>query len=293
MRVLLFCFLLLPFGITAQKTYPNGTVFIEIKGRIAPYIGMIQDESRDTVVLKSENGLVVNVPRDKIVHIDFVSFYNQVDLARFEKKRHTGVYFAQTSNFGMQAGTWQYRNMYGLLNQIEYGFSKRFSIGVGVAPMFLFSESELLTPFWIMPKITLPISDNLHFGVTGVLAKGFEVPSFISYKSDIFAALLPSVTIGRHNHHLTLGAGILRNGGSRKTPLFSVAGTTPVRKNWLFITENIIYRDYDGYYLILNEGFRCMFDRWAFHIGVFGIVNFDYNEVYPILPAAGFSIPFR
>ncbi len=72
-------------------------------------------------------------------------------------------YFWSPNGYGLRKGEGYYQNNWILLNQATYGFSDHFSIGAGIVPTFLFGDSGL--PFWITPKISVPIQkDQLNLG---------------------------------------------------------------------------------------------------------------------------------
>jgi len=287
----LYLFFCLFISEIAAQPFRQGTLFIEVKGREMPHIGFIQEENRDTVVLKTAANDLVYIPRKTIVHIDFVSAYGDpIDLSSYEKKQHTGTYLAQSSNFQLPAGEGRYRNLYGLFNHAEVGITQHFSIGAGFAPLFVLGEGGL-TPFWIVPKLSFRLSPKTHFGITTIIARGVDIPSKNDHES--FGAAAATFTFGRHNQNISIGGGIARNGENERFPFLTVASVARLSVKWLFVSENLVFKDeYGDFYVITTQGVRYIFKKWSLNVGVMAIIDLNYREVFGVLPVIGFSIPF-
>jgi len=76
-------------------------------------------------------------------------------------------YFWAPNGYGLKKGEGYYQNYWVLFNQISYGFTDNFSVGVGMLPLFVFGGTP--TPVWITPKFSVPIVKNkINMGVGGL-----------------------------------------------------------------------------------------------------------------------------
>jgi hypothetical protein len=283
--------------LNAQETLPNGTLVVEVKNQMKPYVGTIKDENRDTIFLQlQDQEEVIAIPRSAIVRMDVALPQNNIlvkDIQRMGNSRMRTPYLIQTANFEQKSGTWYYTNLYAGVNNIEYAFSKYFSVSAGSIPfVFLFSESEEV-PVWLAPKVHFSISDKVHAGFLAAWGRGIYART-VSPNAPGLQIYSPSVTIGSPNKHVTIGiAGVKGRNTDEWVRLAILGGATSLNNRWMLMTENFAfwYAEESFFSGISTAGVRWVGQKLSINFGVF--VAYDSEEIYTFpIPYIGFSFPF-
>lgn len=144
------------------------------------------------------------------------------------------------NGYGMKRRDIYYQNLFLLYNQFNFGISDNFSLGAGVIPLPLGGQ----VPFWLSPKVSLPLGKKLHIGVGGMWVFGFQ----LNDKTDFgFGLNYGVLTYGIRDMNVSVGAGFGFNGTifSRR-PVITVANLARVGRRIFVITENyLLVRPYD------------------------------------------------
>ncbi|MCB0640840.1 MAG: hypothetical protein KDC44_04335, partial [Phaeodactylibacter sp.] len=122
------------------------------------------------------------------------------------------------NGYGLKQGEGYYQNVWVLYNQASFGLTDKFSLGVGVVPLFLFAGAP--TPVFVTPKFSFPIvEDKINAGV-GVLGG-----AIIGEGSTTFGIAYATTTFGNRNKNVNLGFGwAFADGEWAERPTFSLAG---------------------------------------------------------------------
>ncbi|PKD43893.1 hypothetical protein CWD77_08955 [Rhodohalobacter barkolensis] len=199
----------------------------------------------------------------------------------FENPQGNRYFFAPNA-IGLKNGNGYYQNAWILFNNVNYGISNNFSLGAGTIPVFLFGTTSV--PFWILPKLSIPVSnDNLHLGA------GALIGGVMGEDSGGFGLFYGNTTVGDRDKNLTIGLGYAYAGGTwSNTPLINISGLYRSSKSIQWLAEI--------YFLpgIEESGVGIFGGRWApekFAVD-FGLAtplsNFDFIGI----PWLGITIPF-
>lgn len=260
-------------GETIRITTTDGNVLM----------GEIVQENDDQIILQVDGIGEVTVQRTNIRNIQVI----RPDQIRngdywFDNPHGTRYFFAPNA-IGLQKGTGYYQNAWIFFNNVNYGLSDNFSIGAGMIPGFLFGGGLDATPFWILPKLSIPVSgDQFHLGV------GAMIGGIVGSGSG--ALFYGSGTYGSTDNNLTVGLGYGASGGEiSNTPLVNISGMYRAKRTIYMLGELYFLPGIDG------SGIALLGGRWAPE-------NFavDFGLVMPLADTGGFigvpwlgvSIPF-
>lgn len=295
----LCCFSLL--SVCAQETpYPRTAISVEVKKREMPYIGTIRDENRDTIFLAVfPSDTLVAIARNQIRQIDIPLLSEPYfSLRKYKLRSQFTNYYVQNAYLESTPGEWRYTTLYGLAHGAEWGLSNNFSMAVGLVPIFIFDASSL-TPIWLSPKFSVPVSDRMRWGLTGLAAAGFPISTDLQNDLERFGALHSGITVGDRRQHATFGAGMFFTEYSGRLPFISASAQIRLAKNLSILHESYYYREKEGFsttdhYWHSTTGLRLATKRLAFNVGMYLLVNKydDYTDWYPA-PLFLFSVGFR
>lgn len=260
-------------GETIRITTTDGNVLM----------GVIVQENDTQITIQVEGIGEVTVQRVNIRNIQVI----RPDQIRngeywFDNPHGTRYIFAPNA-IGLRKGTGYYQNAWIFFNNVNYGLSDNFSIGAGLIPGFLFGGGLDSTPFWILPKLSIPMAgDKLHFGV------GAMIGGIVGSGSG--ALFYGSGTYGSTDNNLTIGLGYGASDGEvSSTPLVNISGMYRVKRTIYMLGELYVLPGID------ESGVALLGGRWAPE-------NFavDFGLVLPLadtgsfigIPWLGVSIPF-
>jgi hypothetical protein len=264
------------------------------------FIGTLVQEDDEHIVLHIENVGELTMQRVNIRQM------TQIDPSRirdgeywFVNPQPTRYYFAPNA-FGLRDGNGYYQNTLLFFNNVNYGISDRFSIGGGLAPLFLLGASE--TPLWVLPKISVPLAnDKVH------LAAGAMLGGLLGTRGDAESRFLGLVyglgTIGTYDNNLSLGAGFGYQGREFSSkPVINFSGMTRtgvrfylITENYLFWTEQSEFRN--GTFVTRDEltGVVSLGIRWApenFAVDFYLARPLEETGEFIAFPLLGVTIPF-
>lgn len=201
---------------------------------------------------------------------------------------HSSRYFFAPSGYGLRKGEGYYSNAWIFFNQLSYGFTNYFTVGVGIVPTFLFGVREVM-PYWITPKFNFDLKNHngaIGFGTIYFNALGSES------SNNGFGLLYGSGTIGTREKQLTLGVGLgYANGEFSTIPAFTASGLVRTGKKWALITENyFIFSEGEGF-VLGSFGARYMAKRLAIDFGGFLPLSAEVGTTI-VLPWLGINVPF-
>jgi hypothetical protein len=197
---------------------------------------------------------------------------------------HDTRYFFGPSGYNLRSGAGYYQNTWVLVNQVSYGVSDNFSIGVGVVPIFLLGGE---TPLWITPKLNLPIREEkvaLGLGALAGTIVGENTRFGIAYGVGTFGSRETNLTVG-------LGYGYA-DGSWTDWPIVTVSGIYTLNDRFSLMTENY-YLEADGYVtLFMAAGVRWKLGQAAID---FGLVTPRFSGdgiAFFALPWLSLTVPF-
>ena len=195
--------------------------------------------------------------------------------------------FLVPSGFGPAKGEVYYQNISVFFNQVQYGASEQFSIGVSFELLSLFAalDSAQYRPgFTISPKVTVPIEDqNVHLGFGAMFVEIPDTDEFLD-----LGFVLGTGTYGPKDRHLSLGLGFgLVEGEFSVQPIYLLSGQYRLTRKWHFISENIwIPAAKLG---MFNFGLRAHGRQVHWDLGL--IVSGEKGKQFDRFPILGLVVP--
>lgn len=253
------------------------------------YGKILRKEARVCVFRTLELG-EINLPYGKIKRMSQKDSSHMVsDKYRFENP-HATRYFFGTNGYGLKKGEGYYTNTWIFYNQVSYGFSNRFTMGVGTIPLFLFGAS--IFPFWVTPKVSFPLGSDKWNGAAGVLymnVLGSDIGDFSG-----LGVTYGSLTYGSTDRNTTFSFGYgFFDGTWAKHPTSSLSGMYRVGRNAYFITENYLLPGGESTTLILSAGGRWVGKRLAIDYALVRPFNNNFNGIRFVgIPWLSVTAPF-
>lgn len=273
----------------AQQPIPDSSAYTAViqTNDGNTFIGEVVSEDSVNLVVRTQNFGQITIRREFIQSIRPVGAERIKHGKHWFETPHTGRYFASSSAYGLRKGQGYYENGWIFLNQVSYGFSDRFSLGVGLAPVFIFDDG--IFPVWLTPKITIPLkTDRINFAVGGLLGR-----SFSSYAPDrrYFGATYGQFTFGPPDAHLSAGAGVSFSENNWSThPIFSLSGFARVAPRFALVMENYQFNSDGERYTLLSLGGR--FISRPVSIDAAMVASFSQYGAFDLLPWVGLHVPF-
>lgn len=254
------------------------------------FTGHLLSQDAETVVLKTEHFGTITIQRDIITGIRPAKKPKVVKGRVWFENPYAPRYFVGSSAYGLRKGEGVYENSMLFLNQVSYGFTDQFSLGVGFAPFIIIDDD--LFPVWLMPKFSIPIQqDKLYIALGGMF--GYEFNSYNDDGSNAanFNAAYVQLTYGSRDNNLSAGVGMNFSHGSwSRHPVYSLAGTVRLSPRFGLLAESYFFKDYDDQVSIVALGTRLMGRRIAIDAGL-ALSIIEYDGAYPI-PYATLHVPF-
>lgn len=282
-KIIVLFLLCASFNLQAQfepandSLQPKPYVYVELLNG-DDYEGFLLEQGSESLLIIDENGVEVRLDMLKIKSIEF-------ERAATVKESHYNLqasrYFFGPNALNMRRGEGYYQNNWVFLNQVSFGLSDRFTIGVGTIPLFIFGYGAP-TPIWITPKFSIPVvPDRINVaagGLFGTITGGGINSTFgIGYGS---------FTLGDHDRNINLSVGYgMADGEWSSYPTISLSGMARLSKKFYVITENYF-----------------IFDTYLFSFGgrsIWSEVSLDYgfitspSEIEALIPWLGITVPFK
>ena len=247
------------------------------------FVGELIAETEENLTLRTESAGDITINRDNIKQMTLIDETRMRDDKYWHENPQSTRYLFAPNALGIKKGTGYYQNTWILFNNVNYGVTNNFSIGAGTVPLFLFCASA--TPFWIMPKLSIPVANDLVHLSAGALVGGV-----IGTDGGSGGLLYGTGTVGDTDKNATIGLGYAYGGGEiSSTPVVNISGMYRTGQNIYLVSEN---------YFVPNTGAGGLVSfgvRWAPE-------NFavDFALVRPLedlgsfigVPWLGLTIPF-
>jgi len=248
------------------------------------FVGYIIRIEADNIVVKTQNFGEVRVLRQSVRNIRPLEKSRIVEGDYWPESPQSVHYFFGPSGYGLRKGEGVYQNTWVFFNQVSYGVSDNFSIGVGIVPLFLFSGSS--SPIWLTPKVSIPIKrDQVNLGIGGIFA------TVLGENTGSFGQVYGQLTLGSRDRNVNVGLGYGYAGNDwANTPLVSVSGIYRTGKKFALLTENYVFDTGDRNTVLLSFGGRFIGRKISVDAGLFFPTN--TNGEFIAVPWLGLSVPF-
>ena len=282
------CLLLLAYFTQAQdSTY----VRIQLKQGNSVQ-GILKNQNDKSITLNIAETGEMTIPWENIQSVDRMPVSEALnEKGQFNNPQPTRYFFGPSA-IPLKKGDKYYQNAYFLVNSFQVGLTDHFSIGAGVVIPFA---------IFITPKIGYQVAKNVHVGGGIIFAN-----SLIRDFNFGVGAGYGSLTLGSHEHNITLNVGlgaVKENSGLFKNdfvwklaqkPMMTISGMTRISKrmmllseNWFFSTKTVDYDPMTGnqikseyvYNGILSVGARYLGARYAIDFGFLSPAQSDFAAV--------------
>jgi hypothetical protein len=267
------------------QNLPDSTKILRIEtidGNI--FIGSVITQDSLTLVLKTESLGEIKIPKMNIKSKTELKEVKKVGSEFWLPNPQSSRYFWAPNGYGLKEGSSYYQNIWILYNQFSFGLTDNFSIGAGVVPMFLFAGTA--TPFWIVPKFSIPVVENKFNIGTGAF-----LGTIIGEDVGLFGLLYGTTTFGSRDKNISFGLAYGFAGGQwLKVPVINISSMIRTGPKGYFITENYAV-SFDGELVVLiSAGGRSIIRN----------IGLDYSLWIPIggeigtfvaIPFLGITVP--
>jgi hypothetical protein len=278
----IFC--LVPFFLAAQSQTDSTSLMRVLMNDGNEFIGHLISQDSSSLILKTDKLGDLTFSRKDITRITPVKPENIRNGVYWFDNPQSARYLWSPNGYGLKKGEGYYQNIWVLFNQVSYGVTNNFSIGAGIVPLFLFGEGA--TPFWITPKLSIPVvKDKFNVGAGALLG------TVLGESGTGFGLLYGLTTAGSRDKNITLGVGYgVSSSGWAKSPLISLSAMVRTGARGYLLTENY-YINMDGETLVLlSAGFRYVIRKAGLDFGLVMPVTQDF--VFIAIPWLGVTIPF-
>lgn len=248
------------------------------------FIGYIRSIESDVIVVSTENFGEVRIRRQNIKSIRPLEKGQIVAGEYWPYNPHATRYFFGPNGYGLRKGEGYYQNTWVFFNQVSYGISDNFSMGLGIIPLFLFAGAP--TPVWITPKVSLPIKrDKINLGLGGLFG------TVLGNEGSSFGIAYGQATFGSRDRNINVGLGYGYAGESwANTPTISVSGVYRVGKKFALMTENYMISAGEENYVLMSAGGRFIGKKIAVDAGL--VLPTQTGGEFFAIPWLGITAPF-
>lgn len=247
------------------------------------FTGELISESDEEVVLQTESLGKITIRRDNIKKMTRLNDRQMRNGDYWHENPQSTRYLFAPNALGIKKGQGYYQNTWILFNNVNYGITNNFSLGAGTVPLFLFGSPW--TPFWIMPKLSIPVaSDKLHFSA------GALIGGIIGTDSGSGGLLYGTGTVGGADKNLSVGLGYAYGGGEiSSTPVVNISAMTRTGSSIYLVSENYLVPGTDA------NGMISFGVRWApenFSVDFALLRPLEDLGTFIGIPWLGVTIPF-
>ena len=280
--LLITCKILLSAG-TALSQEQN-TILWRVETRDGSvYYGELISQDQDDIQIKTASVGTIRIKLSQVMSITRDGTDSELQRTIPQRNVRSGRYFYSPNSYGLKKGEGYYQNVWVFFNQVSYGFSDYFTMGLGTIPLFLFAGTP--TPVWLTPKVSLPLkSEKVSLGAGGILGTviGEEVTFGLAYGT---------LTLGNRDRNLTFGLGYgIAEGEWTDTPLINVSGMYRVSEKGYLLMESYFVGDEGINVGIMMLGGRVAWD--SIHLDFGGVIPFVNTQELVVIPWLGLTIPF-
>ncbi|MCH8557649.1 MAG: hypothetical protein LAT84_07505 [Balneolia bacterium] len=263
-------------GTTVGETYRVETT----DGSI--FVGELISESSEAIVLLTESSGEITIRRANISRMTLVDTGRVVNGRNWYENPHPTRYLFAPNAIGLKKGKGYYQNTWVFFNNVNYGVSDNFSVGLGLVPLFLFGTS---TPVWITPKVSFPVIDEqLH------LSAGALLGGIIGTDGGIGGVFFGSATYGSTDSNVSLSLGYgYSDAEISSTPVLNLSAMHRISRRSYIITENYFFPG-SGENVIISAAYRFAAESASLDFGLVRPLE-DFGTVIGI-PWLGIAIPF-
>ena len=248
------------------------------------FVGSIVTEDPSVLVLKTENLGEIKIPQNNIKSKTELKELKKVGNEFWLPNPQSARYFWAPNGYGLEKGSSYYQNIWIFYNQFSVGLSDNFSVGAGMIPLFLFGGTA--TPFWIVPKFSIPVIEN-KFN----LGTGAFLGTVVGTESGIFGLLYGTTTFGSRDKNLSLGLAYGFAGSEwLKVPIFNVSCMIRTGPKGYFVSENYFISAGGETVGIISAGGRSIIRNLGLDYSLWIPVGSEIDS-FVAIPFLGVTVP--
>jgi hypothetical protein len=249
------------------------------------FVGVILSDTGDTLIVKTEKLGLLHIPRTDIHSEKELKSVSKTKGQYWLPNPQSSRYFWAPNGYGLKKGEAYFQNIWVMYNQVSVGLSDYFSIGGGVVPLFLFPEG--VTPVWIVPKLSIPISkEKINLGAGAFLG------TVIGESTGVFGLLYGTSTFGSRDKNVSIGMAYGFAGGEwMGKPIINFSTMVRTGPKGYFISENYFLPVDDQFAAVISVGGRTIIRRIGLDYSLWIPFGSDISNLI-VLPFLGVSIPF-
>jgi hypothetical protein len=284
-----------PVFLNAQNTfesYPlDSTKIYKIEMNDgSEFVGNFLQRNSTLISIKTASIPKIDLPIKEITKISEVATTDFNKGVYWFPNPNSTRYLFGPSAFNLKKGEGYYQNTYIFLNSFNVGVSSNISIGGGLEFLSTFGEGKPI--FYVTPKVTFKITDNLRVG------SGFiylSIPELgINNDKRVGSGVVYGISsYGSADHNFTVGMGWgFLEGDFKSKPVITISGMTRIARKAALITENwFIPDDNYGFNCLFSYGIRFFGEKIAVDLAF--INNADIAENIAIgIPCVNFVVKF-
>lgn len=247
------------------------------------FIGTLVAEDDLKVTIQTETAGRITIERKNIVSLAALDS-DRIRNGKYwyENPQSTRYFFAPNA-IGMRKGNGYYQNTWVLFNNVNYGITDNISIGGGIVPLFLFGSP--VTPVWLLPKVSIPVSEGQFY-----LGAGAMIGGLIGVETDPLGVFYGVGTLGNRDKNLTVGLGYGYAGNEvSSTPLVNISGSIRISRRMYLLSESYFLPGTESNGLV-SFGMRWASESFAIDFGLFRPLE-DAAGLIGV-PWLGVTLPF-
>lgn len=280
--------LMIAGGDSHAQAVPDTTRIYKIETRDGnSFLGKIKAVDAEKVVLVTDQFGELNIKQSDIKSLVEVDTKEIMFGEHWFPNPQAARYFWMPNGYGLRQGEGYYQNVWVLFNQISVGVSDHFTIGVGTVPLFLFGAGDG-TPFWITPKVSIPlVKDKVNLGV------GILYLNLLGFSDDFKGVGLAygTITFGSRDKNVSLGLGYgFFDGQLSELPVVSLGFMKRISRYGYILSENYLFPGDAGGGLI-SFGGRRIVRKVGIDFGLFAPISTDIGRAI-FIPWLGITASF-
>ncbi len=249
------------------------------------FIGYIRQIETDYILVQTDKFGQIQIQKKDIRALRLVEQNQLVEGEYWSTDPNSTRYLFGPNGYGLRKGEGYYQNTWIFFNQVSYGITDNFTLGVGIIPLFIFAGAS--TPVWITPKLTIPIKkDQINLGVGGLFA------TVLGEEGGSFGVAYGQMTFGPRDRNINLGVGYGYAGDSwANTPTISLSGIYRTGRKFALISENYLFDTGDENLVLTSFGGRFIGKRISIDAALV-IPATETEGLFFAIPWLGLTVPF-
>ncbi|GAB3699459.1 hypothetical protein GCM10027592_25550 [Spirosoma flavus] len=267
----------------------KSTVFVLKDSTRLPGTFVRRNETMITV--RKRNGQLTYFEPELLLRVDTVQSGNMANVtggASVEKPLYPTKFspfmLTNPTAFNLEKGRFYYRNTLLLLNEIDYGITKNWSVGAGLAPMFndikIGNQSFMAASFRFSTKVAFQVGQQIRVGVNAIYQPKQQGDVVFSPEQVLLQGIL-SLGTSQRNATISYGmrlltniisssSGIYASFYNRKQSFLSIGLIQKISPSLTLVSDNMFYKNiyFGGSGADLSMALRIDRQRHAFDLGV-------------------------